>query len=167
MVYPKLLNEYIRINGMVSIGQVGNFFPAKKGDNQLLRNNIGIQSSSFTARLQLTIIKQQIMDHTKQDQLVFESSGDVKVIPTFDAMGLKEDLVRGIYAYSEWEWAENYENRDFAIELHPGSFLLTHISFIVRKTLRNHRLYSNVPFSPSSRVEMWLPKHKQVKFGYV
>jgi ATP-dependent RNA helicase len=29
----------------------------------------------------------------------FETSKEVKVIPSFDAMGLKEDLLRGIYAY--------------------------------------------------------------------
>lgn len=30
---------------------------------------------------------------------VYESSKDVKIIPSFDKMGLKEDLLRGIYAY--------------------------------------------------------------------
>ncbi|KAJ3116875.1 Eukaryotic initiation factor 4A-III [Phlyctochytrium bullatum] len=34
------------------------------------------------------------------EKLVFETSGDVKVIPTFDQMGLKEDLLRGVYAYN-------------------------------------------------------------------
>ena len=29
----------------------------------------------------------------------FETSEDVNVIPTFDSMGLREDLLRGIYAY--------------------------------------------------------------------
>ncbi|KAM7289982.1 hypothetical protein ISCGN_030110 [Ixodes scapularis] len=29
----------------------------------------------------------------------FETSEDVEVIPTFDAIGLREDLLRGIYAY--------------------------------------------------------------------
>lgn len=33
-------------------------------------------------------------------KLVFESSEAVSVISTFDDLGLKEDLVRGIYAYS-------------------------------------------------------------------
>ncbi|KAG8852830.1 RNA helicase [Tulasnella sp. 330] len=33
------------------------------------------------------------------DKLVFESSEAVKVVPTFDQLGLKEDLLRGIYAY--------------------------------------------------------------------
>lgn len=29
----------------------------------------------------------------------FETSEDVEVIPTFDNMGLREELLRGIYAY--------------------------------------------------------------------
>jgi len=33
-------------------------------------------------------------------KLKFETSEEVKVAPTFDAMGLKEDLLRGIYAYN-------------------------------------------------------------------
>ncbi len=31
----------------------------------------------------------------------FETSEEVDVIPTFDSMGLREDLLRGIYAYGE------------------------------------------------------------------
>lgn len=34
------------------------------------------------------------------NKLAFDSSEDVKVASTFDAMGLKEDLLRGIYAYN-------------------------------------------------------------------
>jgi hypothetical protein len=34
------------------------------------------------------------------DQDFYETSTDVKVVSSFDDMGLKEDLVRGIYAYS-------------------------------------------------------------------
>ena len=30
--------------------------------------------------------------------LIFETSEDVEVVPTFDALGLKEDLLRGVYA---------------------------------------------------------------------
>jgi ATP-dependent RNA helicase len=38
---------------------------------------------------------------TEQDsEMVFETSTDVKVVSSFDQMGLKDDLVRGIYAYS-------------------------------------------------------------------
>ena len=35
----------------------------------------------------------------EDSKLVFETSEDVKVTRTFDQMKLKEDLVRGIYAY--------------------------------------------------------------------
>jgi len=31
--------------------------------------------------------------------LVFETSEDVEVLPTFDALGLKEELLRGVYSY--------------------------------------------------------------------
>ena len=31
----------------------------------------------------------------------FETSEDVEVIPTFNAMNLKEELLRGIYAYGK------------------------------------------------------------------
>ncbi|CAD6889672.1 unnamed protein product [Tilletia controversa] len=33
-------------------------------------------------------------------KLVFESSESIQVAPTFDALGLKDDLLRGIYAYN-------------------------------------------------------------------
>lgn len=32
----------------------------------------------------------------------FETSEEVDVTPTFDTMGLREDLLRGIYAYGRW-----------------------------------------------------------------
>ncbi|KWU44956.1 DEAD-domain-containing protein [Rhodotorula sp. JG-1b] len=35
----------------------------------------------------------------QDSKLVFETSESVQVAPTFDALGLKEDLLRGIYAY--------------------------------------------------------------------
>lgn len=34
-----------------------------------------------------------------EDEKLFETSKGVKVVNTFDAMGLKPDLLRGIYAY--------------------------------------------------------------------
>lgn len=33
-------------------------------------------------------------------KIIFESSEAVSVVSTFDDLGLKEDLLRGIYAYS-------------------------------------------------------------------
>ncbi|KAI9144798.1 ATP-dependent RNA helicase FAL1 [Paraphysoderma sedebokerense] len=40
------------------------------------------------------------INRAEDDKIVFETSEEVKVVPTFDAMGLKEDLLRGIYAYN-------------------------------------------------------------------
>ncbi len=36
----------------------------------------------------------------------FETSEEVDVIPTFDSMGLREDLLRGIYAYGEESFSQ-------------------------------------------------------------
>ncbi|CAE6407926.1 unnamed protein product [Rhizoctonia solani] len=41
-----------------------------------------------------------IMAALNDENFVFESSEAVKVVSTFDDMGLKEDLLRGIYAYN-------------------------------------------------------------------
>lgn len=34
----------------------------------------------------------------------FETSEDVRITPTFDAMGLKDDLLRGIYNYGMYKY---------------------------------------------------------------
>ena len=47
-------------------------------------------------------VKSNGFDHIQDSQQDFETSGDVKVISTFDDLSLKEDLLRGIYAYSEF-----------------------------------------------------------------
>ncbi|KAJ3328123.1 RNA helicase [Blyttiomyces sp. JEL0837] len=39
-------------------------------------------------------------NRAEDEKLVFETSNEVKVISTFDQMKLKEDLLRGIYAYN-------------------------------------------------------------------
>ena len=41
-------------------------------------------------------------DRLSEQKLIFESSEAVSVISTFDDLGLKEDLLRGIYAYSAY-----------------------------------------------------------------
>ena len=38
----------------------------------------------------------------EDSKLVFETSEDVKVTRTFDQMKLKEDLIRGIFAYGNY-----------------------------------------------------------------
>jgi ATP-dependent RNA helicase len=40
-------------------------------------------------------------DYTSDGKIIFDTSEEVKVVPTFDTMGLKEDLLRGIYAFSK------------------------------------------------------------------
>ncbi|KAI8806951.1 putative translation initiation factor eIF-4A, exon junction complex [Cladochytrium replicatum] len=39
------------------------------------------------------------IDRSTDEKLVFETSEGVKVMQTFDALNLKEDLIRGVYAY--------------------------------------------------------------------
>ncbi|KDE06553.1 ATP-dependent RNA helicase FAL1 [Microbotryum lychnidis-dioicae p1A1 Lamole] len=39
------------------------------------------------------------LDTSRDSKLKFETSEEVSIAPTFDALGLKEDLLRGIYAY--------------------------------------------------------------------
>merc|ERR1712166_580159 len=34
-----------------------------------------------------------------EEELIFETTDDVEVVPTFDEIGLRDDLLRGIYAY--------------------------------------------------------------------
>ncbi|KAG0309770.1 RNA helicase [Dissophora globulifera] len=40
------------------------------------------------------------INRKQDDKLVFETSEDVKVVSTFDSLGLKDDLLRGVYAYN-------------------------------------------------------------------
>ena len=42
-----------------------------------------------------------VTDDDDMSKIEFETSEDVDVIPTFDSMRLREDLVRGIYAYGK------------------------------------------------------------------
>ena len=41
------------------------------------------------------------MDEETDGKLKFETSKEVEVLGTFDGMGLREDLLRGLYAYGE------------------------------------------------------------------
>jgi ATP-dependent RNA helicase len=52
--------------------------------------------SILTGR-KMTIRSRQ--DMGDDSELVFETSAEVHVAPTFESMGLKEDLLRGVYAY--------------------------------------------------------------------
>ena len=75
----------------------------------------------------------------QEEEIQFETSTEVKVIQSFDDMGLKEDLIRGIYAYS----------KDFSGELNL-------------QILRNLRLSNREQSDRSSKEEMSLLKHSLV-----
>jgi len=57
--------------------------------------------ASFLLLLLFQIMAERRVQTMSQDlkNVEFETSEDVDVTPTFDAMGLREDLIRGIYAY--------------------------------------------------------------------
>ena len=64
-------------------------------------------SSAVTLRIELQFIKnmasrrvEAMTDDLKNVEFV--TSEDVEVNSTFDSMGLREDLLRGIYAYGKW-----------------------------------------------------------------
>ena len=40
-------------------------------------------------------------DYDASENMTISLSDDVEVLPSFDSMGLKEDLLRGIYAYGK------------------------------------------------------------------
>ena len=49
------------------------------------------------------VANQKVRQVVEEDlaNVEFETSEDVEVIPTFDSMNLREDLLRGIYAYGK------------------------------------------------------------------
>lgn len=71
------------------------------------------------------------------EKLVFESSEAVKVISTFDELGLKEDLLRGIYAYSM--------SKNDCLNYDPYIYLFS-------QTSKSRRQSSSAPSSPSPKV---------------
>lgn len=51
--------------------------------------------------IKFIIFRSEMADNENEDltNVEFETSDDVEVIPTFDQMRLREDLLRGVYAY--------------------------------------------------------------------
>jgi hypothetical protein len=47
--------------------------------------------------------KRKVIEPTAEDlsNIEFETSEEVEVLPTFDSMGLREELLRGIYSYGK------------------------------------------------------------------
>lgn len=46
--------------------------------------------------------RKRLLKEEDMTKVEFETSEEVDVTPTFDTMGLREDLLRGIYAYGQW-----------------------------------------------------------------
>lgn len=46
--------------------------------------------------------RKRLLKEEDMTKVEFETSEEVDVTPTFDTMGLREDLLRGIYAYGRW-----------------------------------------------------------------
>lgn len=44
-------------------------------------------------------VRKRLLKEEDMTKVEFETSEEVDVTPTFDTMGLREDLLRGIYAY--------------------------------------------------------------------
>uniref|UniRef100_A0A8C5MZN4 RNA helicase n=1 Tax=Leptobrachium leishanense TaxID=445787 RepID=A0A8C5MZN4_9ANUR len=49
--------------------------------------------------LEMNISRKRLMREEDMTKVEFETSEEVDVTPTFDTMGLREDLLRGVYAY--------------------------------------------------------------------
>ena len=75
----------------------------------------------------------------------FETSEEVEALPTFDSMGLREDLLRGIYAYGECHLIFKVLS-----QFHRVLIDFTHFF----QVLRNLRPFNKEQSNPSSRVEM-------------
>lgn len=46
-------------------------------------------------------VRKRLLKDEDMTKVEFETSEEVDVTPTFDTMGLREDLLRGIYGYGE------------------------------------------------------------------
>ena len=58
---------------------------------------------AFPDIISFVISYQQVLVAMKEAPMEFETSHEVKVVTSFDALKLKEDLLRGIYAYSMFQ----------------------------------------------------------------
>lgn len=74
----------------------------------------------------------------------FETSEEVDVVATFDKMGLKNDLIRGIYSYGK---TLNY-------------FTFKYVKF---KVLKNQQQFNNVLLNKLQKVATSLHKHNLVQ----
>ena len=81
-----------------------------------------------------------VTDDDDMSKIEFETSEDVDVIPTFDSMRLREDLVRGIYAYGkvtnsmQFVWNQWYD-------------VVNLFKLIVRASSSSCRLWETISYS--------------------
>eukprot|EP00939_MAST-03C_sp_MAST-3C-sp1_P003342 g3342.t1 len=58
-----------------------------------------LSNSSFTRAVDVATSSKKGYDHASEEKIEFTTSKGVEVVSTFEKMGLKEDLLRGIYSY--------------------------------------------------------------------
>ena len=68
-------------------------------DNVIVSRHVLISSGEMAAGDDRVREQRRALLGEDDASLVFETSKEVKVISTFDQMGLRDDLLRGIYAY--------------------------------------------------------------------
>lgn len=88
-------------------------------------------------------------------KLRFETSEEIRVAPTFDSMGLKEDLLRGIYAYSELSACSSYCISTLCTKC--ARVPDADESVTVQKISRSRLLSSSERFCRSSKAEVGVP----------
>ena len=62
---------------------------------------VAINSANFNMASGRVVSRGRTGLGDEDDTLQFETSDGIVVVPAFDKMGLREELVRGIYAYGE------------------------------------------------------------------
>lgn len=68
---------------------------------QSVLSPLGIMAATATMATSGSARK-RLLKEEDMTKVEFETSEEVDVTPTFDTMGLREDLLRGIYAYGRW-----------------------------------------------------------------
>lgn len=68
-------------------------------------DSVDLESCSKYTRISVTMTSSEVSSYNRKiisedlSNVEFDTSEDVEVIPTFDSMGLKDELLRGIYTY--------------------------------------------------------------------
>ncbi len=73
----------------------------KKHQQKMSRRATGSISTSAAAAAGGGKSSRERVDFDEKEDMEITTSGDIEVFSSFDELGLKEDLLRGIYAYGE------------------------------------------------------------------